>query len=145
MPINGRFREYYWNLRQLLDEKESILDKKHPDYNFPEDDDTVYYARYLEGCLVFRDGSRLKFEFTLEFDETYTVVEKRYFYGYFDARGVRIFQYDNSPHHEYLRTYPHHLHKGRRPKRGKDKAFNIDIPKVSFAAVLAKIEDVYLR
>lgn len=88
MPVNGRFRTYYWNLRQLLDEKESILDKEHQDYNFPEDDDTVYYARYLEGCLVFRDSSKLKFEFTLAFDETYTVVEKRYFYGYFDARDI---------------------------------------------------------
>jgi hypothetical protein len=34
--LDGRFREYYWNLKQLLDEKESILDKEHPDYNFPE-------------------------------------------------------------------------------------------------------------
>ena len=111
----------------------------------PEDDNLVYYTHHLEGCLVFIDGSRLRFELALGFDEAYNVVEKRYFYGYFDSSEVRRFQYDNSPHHPHLSTFPHHLHKGPMPKKGKDAALDCDPAEVSFVAMVSKIEGLLMR
>ena len=145
MPVDGRIRAYYWSLRVFLEEKAAILNPEHPDYRFPEDDDLVYYTHHLEGCLVFIDGSRLRFELTLGFDEAYNVVEKRYFYGYFDPSEVRRFQYDNSPHHPHLSTFPHHLHKGPVPRKGKDVALACDLAEVSFVAIVSKIEEVLGR
>jgi hypothetical protein len=134
-----KFSDYYWKLNTFLVEQESILDKTHPDYRFPEDDELVYYTHYLEGCLVFVDGSKLRFEVALGLGETYNVVEKQYFYGYFDRHGIRCFQYDNSPHHPELTSYPHHVHRGPRPSEGKDKALALDIPRVDFITVVSKI------
>jgi len=145
MPVDGRIRAYYWSLRTFLEEKAAILNPEHPDCRFPEDDNQVYYTHYLEGCLVFIDGSRLRFELALGFDEVYNVVEKRYFYGYFNPSGVRCFQYDNSPHHPHLSTFPHHLHKGPVPKKGKDIALDCDLTEVSFFAVVSKIEELLTR
>jgi len=145
MPVDGRIRAYYWNLRVFLEEKAAILNPEHPDYRFPEDDNLVYYTHHLEGCLVFIDGSRLRFELVLGFDEAYNVVEKRYFYGYFAPSEVRRFQYDNSPHHPHLSTFPHHLHKGPVPGKAKDIALNCDLAQVSFVAVVSKIEEMLMR
>lgn len=139
MP-SGKFTDYYWTLRAFLAEKGTILDKAHPDYRFPEDDSPVYYTRYLEGCLVFVDGSRLRFEIALGLNEKHNVVEKRYFYGYYDQEGIRIFQYDNSPHHPELTSHPHHVHRGPRPREGKGRAFELDIPRVDFITVVSKVE-----
>lgn len=75
MQANGRFRDYYWKLYTFLAEREDILDKKHPDYRFPQDDSTVYYTHSLEGCIVFINGSKLEFSLALALDETFSVVE----------------------------------------------------------------------
>lgn len=91
---------------------------------------------------MFRDGSRLRFELALGFDEAYHVVEKRYFYGYFDPSEARRFQYDNSPHHLRLSTFPHHLHRGPVPRRGKDIALACDLAEVNFMAIVSKIEEL---
>lgn len=90
------------------------------------------------------DGSRLVFDLELALGETYGVVERTYYYGYYDCQGTRIFQYDNAPHHPYLATHPHHIHKGARPTRGKDRAFDTDLPEVNMMAVVSKIESMYL-
>lgn len=86
------------------------------------------------------DGSKLRFEIALDLDEGHNVVEKRYFYGYYDQRGTRIFQYDNSPHHPGLTSHPHHIHRGPSPREGKDRAFELDIPRVDFIPVVSKVE-----
>ena len=145
MPVDGRIRAYYWSLRTFLEEKTTILNPEHPDYNFPEDDNLVYYTHHLEGCLVFIDDSRLRFELALGFDDAYNVVEKRYYYGYFDPSGVRHFQYDNSPHHPHLATFPHHFHKGPVPRKGKDVALECDLAEVSFVAIVSRIEELLMR
>ena len=142
MPVDGRIRAYYWNLCAFLEEKAAILNPRHPDYCFPEDDNLLYYTHYLEGCLIFIDISRLCFELVLGFDKAYNVVEKRYFYGYFDPSGVRRFQYDNSPHHPHLSTFPHHLHKGPVPRQGPDIAWGCDLAEVGFIAVVSGIEEL---
>ena len=85
MPVDGRFRDYYWRLGAFLAAKSTILDETHEDY-----------------------------------------------------------RYDNAPHHPHLATHPHHMHKGARPVRGKDKAFDTDLPEMSFIAVVSKIERAYL-
>lgn len=69
----------------------------------------------------------------------------RYFYSYFDPSGVRRFQYDNSPHHPHLSTFPHHTHKGPVPKKGKDIALDCDLAEVGFVAVVSKIEELLAR
>jgi hypothetical protein len=144
MPVDGRFRDYYWRLQAFLAKIAAILDEAHEDYHFPEDDSSAYYLHHLEGCLVFVDGSRLVFDLELALGETYGVVERTYYYGYYDCQGTRIFQYDNAPHHPYLATHPHHIHKGARPTRGKDRAFDTDLPEVNMMAVVSKIESMYL-
>lgn len=58
---------------------------------------------------------------------------------------MRIFQYDNSPHHPHLSTHPHHVHKGAMPSKGADEAFELDIPEVNFLTVISKIETLYLK
>ena len=102
----------------------------------------VHYTHYLEGCLVFAGGSKLRFQIVLGLDEKHNVVEKRYFYGYFDQQGMRIFQYDNSPHHPELTSHPQHVHWGPRPGEGKDDAFELDIPRVDFIAVVSRVEQL---
>jgi hypothetical protein len=140
--LPGKFTDYYWRLSTFLAEKEVILDKAHPDHRFPEDDSLVYYTRYLEGCLVFVDGSRLRFEVALSLDEQYNVIERRYFYGYYDREGTRVLQYDNSAHHSDLASHPHHVHRGPVPAVGNDRAFELDIPRADFVAVFSKVEEL---
>jgi len=95
--------------------------------------------------LIFSDGTRLIFEFELALDENYEVIERIYFFGYYDQQGERVFQYDNAPHHPHLKTHPHHIHKGPRPREGKDEAFDTDLTPVNFIAVVSQIEMVYFR
>jgi len=144
MPADGRFRDYYWRLRAFLAEKAAILDEAHEEHRFPEDDNGAYYLHYLEGCLVFVDGSRLVFELELALGAIYDVVERTYYYGYYDQARTRVLQYDNAPHHPHLTTHPHHIHKGARPVKGKDRAFDADLPEVNFITVVSKIEGAYL-
>ena len=145
MPVDGRFRDYYWKLRTFLATKAAILDEEHDEYLFPKDDDSAYYTHHLEGCLIFIDGTRLIFEFQLALGENYEVIEQTYFYGYYDQQGERVFQYDNAPHHPNLETHPHHIHKGPRPREGKDEAFDTDLTKVNFIAIVSKIERMYFQ
>jgi len=144
VPVDGRFRDYYWRLGAFLAAKSTILDETHEDYRFPEDDNSAYYLHYIQGCLVFVDGSRLVFEMELALGEAHGIVEQTYYYGYYDCAGARVFQYDNAPHHPHLATHPHHMHKGTRPVRGKDKALDTDLPEMGFIAIVSKIEGAYL-
>ena len=140
---NGRFLQYYWQIRTLLGEKEHLLDRVHPDYQICGDDDVEYRSTF-RATIVFADGSRLTVRFALKGDGD--IVEFNYAYQYLDPHGKRIFRYDDAPHHPEIVTHPHHLHRGPEPSRGKkDKVYPLDILRVDFATVFTKIERQYLK
>jgi hypothetical protein len=67
------------------------------------------------------------------------------FQQYFDPQGRRLFRYDDAPHHPDVATHPHHLHRGPEPpEHERDRVYPLDICRVNFVAVLAKIEQQYL-
>jgi len=140
MP-DGRFRHYYWQMRTLLSEREHLLDRNHPAYEICEDYE-VEYTGTFRATIVFKNGSRLVVRFTLRSDGD--LEEYDYVYVYLDAQGRRVFQYDDAPHHPELPTHPHHVHKGRQPAQGPDKALPLDISRVDFVTVLSKVVHEYL-
>ena len=140
---DGRFVGYYWQICALLGEKVHLLDTGHPDYELSEDIDAEYVGNFW-ATIVFKDGSHLVVRFTLRSDGD--IEEFDYSYQYIDPQGKRIFRYDDAPHHPEVTTHPHHLHKGPEPTgRAEDRVYPLDIPKVAFATVLAKIERQYLK
>ena len=139
MP-NGRLRYYYWRLFSALAEQDHLLDRRHPDFNFPDEDDVEYRER-LKALIVFRDGSRLFARARL--DATAAVREFDYAYVYLSPDGNRIFQYDDAPHHAHISTHPHHRHVGPVPTEGKDEPLPSDLPQVDFFTIFAKIVTEY--
>lgn len=139
---NGRFRFYYWQIYSFLSELLPILDTSHSDYSFPHEDELEFTGE-MRAALVFKDGSRLFVKSLL--DDTADLREYDYAYIYLDAKGQRIFQYDDAPHHPELSTHPHHWHRGKRPAKGEDKARALDMPKVDFVAVVSKIRKEYFE
>lgn len=135
MP-NGKLRSYYWRIATFLAECSGDLDTEHPAFLFP-DEGAVEFGKTLKATVIFRDGSRLNAQATL--DDRAEIREYDYAYIYYDRRGARVFQYDDAPHYPELATYPHHLHRGEKPKRGKERVEAIDMPRVDFIAVLQKV------
>jgi len=141
MP-DGRFLRYYWQIRTLLDDQAVLLATDHPDYQVCEDYE-VEYTGAFRASIVFRDGSRLIVRFSLQADDE--VEEHDYVYQYLDPQGKRVFRYDDAPHHPEISTHPHHLHRGAEPSRGhKDMVHALDVQRVDFPTILAKIVAQYL-
>ena len=141
MP-NGRFLRYYWQIRTLLNENIHLLDIEHPAYEICQDYETEY-AGTFRASVVFENGSRLIVRFSLRAAED--IEEYGYAYQYLDPQGERIFRYDDASHHPDVSTHPHHLHRGPEPSgRGRDKACALDIQRVDFATIFAKIVRRYL-
>jgi len=113
MP-NGKLRSYYWRIATFLAERSGYLDTEHPAFLFP-DEDAVEFGKTLKATLLFRDGSRLNAQATL--DDRAEIREYDYAYIYYDRRGKRVFQYDDAPHHTNIPTHPHHLHQGETETR----------------------------
>lgn len=139
---DGKLLAYYWETFTVLAEVADLLDIPHPDYSFPSEDEVENTAA-LYATLMFKDGSRLIVRSSLEV--TTEIQERDYAYIYLDAAGNRIFQYDDAPHHPNLSTHPHHIHTGRRPDQGPDKALPLDIPRVNFVTILGKIAERVAR
>ena len=135
MP-NGKLRAYYWKIFTALAEIADLMDTSHQDHSFPSEDEVECTAA-LHATLVFKNGSRLIVHSWM--DTAAEVREYDYAYIYQDAQGNRVFQYDDAPHHPQLSTYPHHVHKGRRPAKGPDVALPLDIPRVDFVTILDKV------
>ena len=141
MP-DGRFLWYYWQIRTLLDDQAVLLDTDHPDYQICEDYE-VEYTGVFRANIIFRDGSCLIVRFSLRAGKGFE--EHDYVYQYLDPQGRRVFRYDDAPHHPEIPTYPHHLHRGTVPSGGrKDKVYALDIRRVDFPTILAKIAAQYL-
>ena len=64
---------------------------------------------YISGSIRFATGYRLEFVEVKDMDRPAKV---KYRYQYMDQQDVRIFRYDNAPHHRDLATFPHHKHLG---------------------------------
>jgi Family of unknown function (DUF6516) len=134
MP-NGKLRGYYWRISSFLAERSEYLDTEHSAFLFP-DEDAVEIRHALEAVLVFRNGSWLRVRAALE--DRGGIIEFNYAYIYYDPRGKRVFQYDDAPHHPHVSTHPHHLHRGEKPKRGKERVYEIDLPRVDFISIVEK-------
>jgi len=140
---DGRFQQYYWQIRALLGQKSHLLDWGHSLFDICEDYE-IEYTGTFRATIVFIDGSLLAVRFTLQDDGG--IEEYNYAYQYLDAKGQRLFRYDDAPHHPDVATYPHHLHRGPEPSGyERDEAYPLDIYRVDFTAVLARIEQRYLR
>jgi len=57
--------------------------------------------------ITFINNSRLDFAEVKDIEQTHKI---KYRYHYQDANDVLIFRYDNSKHHNELKTFPHHKH-----------------------------------
>ncbi|MFW6225148.1 MAG: toxin-antitoxin system TumE family protein [Bacteroidota bacterium] len=66
-------------------------------------------ARYFKLKITFINKTVL---FAREYVDA---KERNYAYHWQDNDNNLICRWDNAPHHEHLRTYPHHLHKNGQP------------------------------
>ncbi len=84
---------------------------------------------YVQGHLIFADGSRLEFSEEIVF---YGNKLHRTDYRYHYMRGGKtLFRYDSSPHYPHLSTFPYHKHDAQ----GRV----LESPPVSLKEVLAEI------
>ncbi|MBM4461196.1 MAG: hypothetical protein FJ011_26150 [Chloroflexi bacterium] len=64
---------------------------------------------YVEGEIIFTDGSRLVyFEFLRRTQGE--LDREKYRFHFMEPGNQLIFRYDNAPHHPQIRTFPHHKH-----------------------------------
>ncbi len=63
----------------------------------------------IEGELIFAEGVRLSF---FEFWRRFPAGNEREKYRFhcMDVDNQLVFRYDNAPHYEHLKTFPHHKH-----------------------------------
>ena len=134
MP-DGKRRDYYWRIVTFLAERLEYLDTEHSAFQFPSDDE-VDYTGALRATLVFRDDSQLYVRASL--DDRAEVREYDYAYIYYDSSGKRLLQYDDAPHHPEVSTHPHHMHRGERPKRKRERVYAIDVPRVDYIVMIEK-------
>ena len=135
---DGRFRQYYWEVRTLLAEKDHLLDRSDPEFELSQEIDAEYIGAFW-ATIVFVNGSRLAVRFMLT--DADVIEEFNYSYQYLDAQGKRVFRYDDAPHHPEVATHPHHVHRGPEPPQyERDKAYALDVHRVDFATIFARIE-----
>ncbi|MDA3915410.1 MAG: DUF6516 family protein [Deltaproteobacteria bacterium] len=91
-----------------LDSSPIVLDYKIIDFKIWE---TGFYNRVE---IRLQNGTML---FTREYnDET----QRNYSFHWQDSKGLLIMRWDNAPHHNHLKTSPHHLHKDDLIKESTD-------------------------
>ncbi|MBD3308203.1 hypothetical protein GF339_17285 [candidate division KSB3 bacterium] len=92
---------YFRHLEQLLQQfptiQSSTLTRK------------VYNATqgFITGSILFENGCRLDF---IEVKDIDVQAKIKYRYQYMDSYQELVFRYDNAPHHQQLKTFPHHKH-----------------------------------
>jgi hypothetical protein len=64
---------------------------------------------YIEGEILFLKGFKL---FIFEFlrSRVDRIEREKYRYQCLSEDGMPIFRYDNAPHHQEVKTFPHHKH-----------------------------------
>jgi len=129
------FVNYYWQLYDVVAQRQDII----VSFNQIEDHFDVIFFERIRWDIEFIDGSKLVVRIEIEISE-YKVLEKEYYYGYYDGNGNRLFSYDNAPHHEWISTAPHHMHVEQ--IIDVDRAYPTDIRPVTLANVLTKIRNI---
>ena len=132
------FVNYYWQLYDVVAQYQDII----VSFNQIEDHFDVIFFERIRWDIEFIDGSKLVVRIEMEISEC-KVLEKEYYYGYYDGNGNRLFSYDNAPHHEWISTVPHHTHRGQ--ITGVDRAYPTDIRPVTLANVLTKIRNILVK
>ena len=96
---------------ELLDRSKAIREYEVLDFKQGED---FYFLRIK---AILSDDSEL---YIREY-----VSEKVYLYSYHwqDKNGVLRIRWDNSPHHKYIKTFPHHKHT---PKVEESEEINLE-------------------
>jgi len=93
------------------------------------------FTAYIEGSVVFTDGSQLFFFEFLRLKKG-TVIKEKYRYHYVNRYNELIFRYDNAPHHRKIKTFPDHKH-----FQGKV----LEAKKPGLKEILKEIEEKVLR
>jgi len=86
----------------------------------------------IEGEIFFIDESKLNFIEFVNVRETIEVY--KYSYHYQDRNSDLIFRYDMAPHHQEIKTFPHHKH------IHSNNVIEASIP--AFSQVLDEISDL---
>jgi hypothetical protein len=118
--------EYFRHIGQAIEESCIIVDSQILN------DKRSLYIGFIEGTLTFLDGSSLRF---MEFVNLKAETKRyKYSYHYQDAKDKLVFRYDMAPHHQEIRTFPHHKH------AANGEAVEAAAP--SLAEVLEEIEQI---
>ncbi len=84
------------------------------------DNSSVVYSYEIKDFKTFSDGFYIKIEAVLKnktllfIREYFDNNERKYSYHWQDTNGNLIMRWDNAPHHNNLKTFPHHIHKGNK-------------------------------
>lgn len=94
---------------------------------------------YFKARVKFVDNSELHlFEFVRMKDNE--VIVEKYRYHYQDSSGRVIKRWDNAKHHPELKTFPHHVHIGKKI----EESVKPEIEDV-LLDVVRKIQEIYFR
>jgi hypothetical protein len=117
--------DYFGSIERLLNDSTLIVDKKLDFKEFSSEEGMV------RGSLLFLGG------YVLDFMEYIQIGKERpkYSFNFTDGKRVRIFRYDNAPHHRDIFTFPHHKHLGPGIQPSKE---------IGLAQVLSEIEKIIL-
>ncbi|XCN71608.1 MAG: DUF6516 family protein [Candidatus Electrothrix aestuarii] len=117
--------EYFRHIGQTIEESCSIINSQLVN------DKRSLYIGFIEGKLIFLNGSSLRF---MEFVNLKAETKRyKYSYHYQDSDDKLVFRYDMAPHHQEVRTFPHHKHTAT--------GDIIESTAPSLAEVLEEIED----
>ena len=120
--------EYFQEIKQLIAQSYIVIDVQLIT------DKRSLYIGFLEGNLTFLDGSSLHF---MEFVNVKVAMNRyKYSYHYQDTAEMLVFRYDMAPHHQNIRTFPHHKHL----KNGHV----VETKPPSFTEVLEEIESMVM-
>lgn len=95
----------YTILSELCTYLESHL--KGSPYDDADVEKCVITGIFSQAFKLTNDGELLLKE---EYDLIGYQLHGRYYYAYTDPKGNIVISFDNSPHHSYLSSYPHHKH-----------------------------------
>ena len=128
---NGRFKNYYWDIRTLLSETDVVAD-----YSFTSPDQAEL-AAIFDFRIFLNNGFQLIAMAAL--DSNTELWEHSYYYCLRTDDDVRIVAYDDSNHHRELNTSPDHMHKGPELQDEPDRAFPSDLNEISFRNVFSHV------
>jgi hypothetical protein len=93
--------DYFWKIEKII--------REFPNIRFSSISKKIYNDTqgYVNGSITFDNDHRLDF---VEVKNTNIEDKIKYRYHYMDENQEMLFRYDNAPHHNEIKTFPHHKH-----------------------------------